>query len=37
MAINMISSAMTESFELRLPIQEKLEPTALWENLIPIG
>ena len=24
-------------FQLRLPIQEKFEPTALWENLIPIG
>ena len=37
MIINMINSTMTESFELRLPIQEKFEPTALWENLIPIG
>jgi len=35
--IKMISFTMKESFELRLPIQEKFEPTALWENLIPIG
>jgi hypothetical protein len=29
----MIVSIIEESFEIRLPIQEKFEPIALWEKL----